>query len=197
MLFAFCIVFNGLVPRFALGENDRAVLCRIIASQSVLLDFFSFSVLSGKIVNNLFYDGAFPWQEHSRYPSDKNKNSKNSSSAYSILSFDKRSNSRMEYGSQGVSGGGNGRFALSVWNFEATRAMFKRQWYAKWRLIVYLLLMLMMYGLARSGIEEASAEKAILINGNKTPNLDSRLGVLFEKIMCVQLGQHRFTEYDL
>jgi hypothetical protein len=86
----FCIFLNGFVPRFSIPADDYNVLSQIIASQSILLHFFSLSTLPEKIVNELFKEQSMPQAQHKKLPAKQNSNSTNSSSDYTLINADAR-----------------------------------------------------------------------------------------------------------
>lgn len=93
-LIVFCIFFNGFVPRFAIDADDNNTLSQIIASQSILLQFFSFSSLPVKIVNDLVANAVNPLAaKNGKLPKKDHRNSSNSASDFSFISLDKKTNS--------------------------------------------------------------------------------------------------------
>lgn len=82
-LAVFCILLNGLVPRFSIQARDYAVLSRIIKTQSILLQFFSFSSIPSRIVGELMGNAALPQREHK---GSQSQNSANTSTDFSIRS---------------------------------------------------------------------------------------------------------------
>lgn len=90
-LMVFCIMVNGLIPRFSIGAKDYEVLSQIMQRQSSLLRFFSFSTLPVKLVDDLFAGrGALPQSAHKKAPKQQNTNSTNTSADYSFINFDKK-----------------------------------------------------------------------------------------------------------
>ena len=80
-----CIFANILVPRFSIREDEYSTLRKIMRSQSVIFEFFSFSNLPVKIVNELFSrrNGVQPLP-HKKAPQNDAKNTSNTSSDFSI-----------------------------------------------------------------------------------------------------------------
>jgi hypothetical protein len=80
-----CIAVNALIPKFAIAENDYSTLCKIMQSQSVLLEFFSFSTLPAKIVGELFNEhNPLATAQHKTPAGQDTKNTSNTSSDFSI-----------------------------------------------------------------------------------------------------------------
>jgi hypothetical protein len=82
-----CILANSLVPRFSIGAKDYSMLCRIMKSESVIFEFFSFSNIPVKIVNELMSRrGGMQPLAPKKAPKDDTKNTSNTSSDFSITS---------------------------------------------------------------------------------------------------------------
>lgn len=89
-MLVFCFLLNGFVPRFSLNDDDYAVLEQIFASQSILLQFFSFSTVPVKIVNDLLTQKSAPRAAKQGAPRKQNSNAANTASDYSLITFEKK-----------------------------------------------------------------------------------------------------------
>ena len=81
-----CIFANALVPKFAIDSKDYSTLCQIMKSQSVLFEFFSFSSIPVKIVNELFNEqrGVMQPLAQKKAPKNDTSNTSNTASDFSI-----------------------------------------------------------------------------------------------------------------
>lgn len=104
-----CIIVNALMPRFAIDANDYSTLCQIMKSQSVLFEFFSFSTIPVKIVNELFNEQRNEMQPLAGKKSPKNdtSNASNTASDFSITASGFKDVSNRGYSQKGSAFGGN------------------------------------------------------------------------------------------
>jgi len=85
VLMVLCICANALVPKFAIDAKDYSTLCRIMKSQSALFEFFSFSTLPIKIVNEIFNEQRnASAASRKKAPKDDTSNASNTSADFSI-----------------------------------------------------------------------------------------------------------------
>lgn len=90
----FSFFMNGFVPRFSINDEDYAVFEQIMASQSILLQFFAFSTVPVKIVNDLFTQkGATARAAKQDAPRKNTSHAANTASDYSLMTFENRSGS--------------------------------------------------------------------------------------------------------
>jgi hypothetical protein len=111
-----CIFANALVPKFALDAKDYSTLCQIMKSQSALFEFFSFSTLPIKIVNEIFNEqrGASAASQR-KAPRDDTSNASNTSSDFSITGAAFQDVSRF-LSQRGADFGGGGALAVFAKN---------------------------------------------------------------------------------
>ncbi|MEI8217861.1 MAG: hypothetical protein WCG51_02270 [Elusimicrobiota bacterium] len=91
-LTVFCILANGLSPRFAIQEDDFAVASQIAATQSQLLQFFILATLPVSIVEGLMNTGTAVPSSRPHHAKNTEKNSANTSADYSLVSVQKNLN---------------------------------------------------------------------------------------------------------
>ncbi|MHB9154690.1 MAG: hypothetical protein ACYC5N_03225 [Endomicrobiales bacterium] len=113
-LIVLSLFLNGFIPRFDLSENSCSAVTNILASRSLLLQYFSLSVIPLKIVNTLFKERTSP--PAPKPPKKQNNNGANPSSDFTLTGCDKKlSTSRHELKNTGlfsVPGGSMSSFLL-------------------------------------------------------------------------------------
>ncbi|MGA2090888.1 MAG: hypothetical protein ABSH12_05435 [Endomicrobiales bacterium] len=85
----FCMVFNGLAPRYSITPHDYDELSRVVGTQILLMQFFSFSTIPMTIVNQLMRDVA--GKPHANHHTKKQSGTSTEASAgFSIVSGETR-----------------------------------------------------------------------------------------------------------
>jgi hypothetical protein len=82
----FCLLANAFLPKFALNQRDYDVLSEIMANQSLLLSYLSFSTIPMKIVSDLFTEkNAVATGKTGKQKSEDKANSASASSEFSLM----------------------------------------------------------------------------------------------------------------
>ncbi|MHB9156056.1 MAG: hypothetical protein ACYC5N_10290 [Endomicrobiales bacterium] len=153
VLIGACFVINGLVPRHRIAADEYEVLSQIMQQQSALLRFFSFSSLPVKLVNDLFSEYHDMAADPSgKTPREGQKKSPDTSSDYSLVSFDKTGMNRPGFAqrvSEGVPAAAGAFQPLPVTpDAGSTSPPGERH--------VFLLLLLFLFLLPRSSLSEGA-----------------------------------------
>jgi hypothetical protein len=86
-------LLNGFMPRFTFEEKSYSAITQALVSQSAVFHYFSLSVIPLKIINELFKEQNSLTPHRGKMPEpEKSSRNANSSSDYSIVSFDKKVN---------------------------------------------------------------------------------------------------------
>ncbi|MHB9154658.1 MAG: hypothetical protein ACYC5N_03065 [Endomicrobiales bacterium] len=174
----FCLLLNGFVPRFSIGQRERDVLSQLMARQTALLYFLSLSTLPEIILSDLFkkQNQAAPAAQKNKPPREQEDNSANSSSDYSLTAFDKKlSTPRLEHQ------GGTGKTVFSsvvspppVRYGETRKRCFDPPG------SFYLILLLLFFSLARSSVNGNAAVLRLHARMNHTRLDKSRVFYLLQ-----------------
>jgi hypothetical protein len=148
---AFCIIFNCLAPRFSLSAHSDDLIRQVLASQSVLLQFFSLSTLPLRIVNSLFGgEAGLPCPLGQNLPGKDDDSAANSSADFSVFHFSKKLSGQSGFG-QYLDRGAPALLAICLRQYP----VFREPAYAGGAPICGCLIMLfLMFLLPRSGIDD-------------------------------------------
>lgn len=86
---AFCLLINGLVPRYSISAHNYNVLSQVIGVQAPLMELFSFSAIPIKIVGQLMKDAAIA-SSGQKHKKKQEGNSAGASTDFSIVSGEMR-----------------------------------------------------------------------------------------------------------